>query len=57
MLPNFKGNGLDPIKYNIIVATLALGSQLMQRLARMWAKREAHESHFMLPGMQKSVRE
>jgi hypothetical protein len=25
--------------------------------ARVWAKREAHESHLMLPGVQKSVRE
>ncbi len=39
------------------VATLTLGSQPRQRLVRLWAKREAWESHFMLPGMQNSVRE
>ncbi len=39
------------------VATLALGSQPKQGLARMWAKREAWESHFMFPRVQKSVRE
>jgi hypothetical protein len=40
-----------------IVATLALGSQPRQRLARVQAKREVWESHFMLMGVQKSVRE
>jgi hypothetical protein len=39
------------------VTTLALGSQPRQGLARLWAKKEARESHFMLPGVQKSVRE
>ncbi len=39
------------------VATLGLGSQPKQGLARMRAKREARESHFMLPGVQKSVKE
>jgi hypothetical protein len=39
------------------VATLALGSQPRQRLATVWAKSEAWESHSMLPGMWESVRE
>jgi hypothetical protein len=39
------------------VVTLALGSQPKQRLAKVWAKYEAHESHFMLPKVQESVRE
>jgi hypothetical protein len=39
------------------VATLALGSRPRPRLARVQAKREARESHLMLPGVQKSVRE
>jgi hypothetical protein len=37
--------------YIIIVATLALGSWLKQGLANVWAKSEAHESHFMLVKM------
>jgi hypothetical protein len=36
------------------VATLALGSQPRQRLAKVRAKREAQESHFMLSGVQNS---
>jgi len=40
-----------------IVATLALGLQPRQGLAKAWVKREAHDSHFMLSGVQKSVRE
>ncbi len=40
-----------------LVATLALGSRPRQGLARVRAKREAPESHFMFPGAQKSVRE
>jgi len=39
------------------IATLALGSRPKSGLARVWAKREAQESHFMVPGVQKSVRE
>jgi hypothetical protein len=35
----------------MVVITLALGSQSRQGLARVCAKREAQESHFMLPGM------
>jgi len=41
----------------IIVVTLTLGSQPRQGLAKVWAKKEAQESHFMLPGVQESVRE
>jgi len=41
----------------IIIATLALGSQPRQGLVKVRAKREARESHFMLPGVQESVRE
>jgi hypothetical protein len=33
------------------VATLALGSRLMQGLAKVQAKNEAQESHFMLLGV------
>jgi hypothetical protein len=40
-----------------LVTTLALGLRPKQRLTRLWAKREAQESHFMLSGVQKSVRE
>ncbi len=39
------------------VMALALGSRPMQGLARMRAKREDQESHLMLPGVQKNVRE
>jgi hypothetical protein len=50
------------MRYNIFryykfVVVLTLGSQPKQGLTRMRAKREARESHLMLPGMQKSVRE
>jgi hypothetical protein len=34
-----------------------LGSQPKQGLAKVWAKSETWESHFMFPGMQESVRE
>jgi len=40
-----------------IVATLALGSRPRQGLARLRAKKEAWGSHFMLPGVQKNVKE
>jgi hypothetical protein len=43
--------------FSLHVATLALGSQPRQGLARLRAKREARGSHFMLPRVQKSVRE
>jgi hypothetical protein len=36
---------------NFGVTTLALGSQLKQRLAKVQNKNEAWESHFMLPGV------
>jgi hypothetical protein len=39
------------------VVILALGLQPRQGLTRLRAKREAQESHLMLSGMQKSVRE
>jgi hypothetical protein len=45
------------ISFTNIIATLALGSRPRQGLPRVHAKREAWESHFMLPGVQKSVRE
>ncbi len=41
----------------IYVVTLVLGSRPRQRFARLQAKREAWESHHMLLGMQKNVRE
>jgi hypothetical protein len=34
---------------NFIVTTLALGSRPKQGFAKVWAKSEARESHFMLP--------
>jgi hypothetical protein len=45
---------MEYIKY---FATLALGSQPRQGFVKVWAKYEARESHFMLLGMQESVRE
>jgi hypothetical protein len=39
------------------VTTLALGLRSKQGLAKVWAKCESRESHFMLLGMQESVRE
>jgi hypothetical protein len=39
------------------VATLALGLQPRQGLVKVWAKYEVRESHFMLLGVQESVRE
>ncbi len=41
----------------IIVATLTLGLWPRQGLTKLWAKSEAQESHFMLPGVWESVRE
>jgi hypothetical protein len=37
-------------KKKLFVATLALGSRPRQGLAKVQAKNEARESHFMLPG-------
>jgi hypothetical protein len=34
-----------------------LGLQPRQRLAKVWAKNQAWESHFMFPGVWESVRE
>jgi hypothetical protein len=39
------------------VATLALGSRQMQGLEKVRAKREARESHLILPGVWESVTE
>jgi hypothetical protein len=39
------------------IVTLAFDSRPRQGLVRLWAKREARESHLMLPGVQKSVKE
>jgi len=33
------------------VATLTLGSQPYQGLAKVWVESEAQESHFIFPGM------
>jgi hypothetical protein len=41
-------SSLTHLSLNNCVVTLALGSRLRQGLARMRAKREARESHFML---------
>jgi len=46
-----------PMEWNVIVATLTLGLRPRQGLAKVQAKYEAWESHFMLPGVQESVRE
>jgi hypothetical protein len=43
--------------YKMIVATLALGSQPKQGVARLRAKRKTRESHHMLPGVPKNVKE
>jgi hypothetical protein len=40
-----------------LIATLTLGSQPRQGLAKVHAKKEARESHFMLPGVLESVKE
>jgi hypothetical protein len=47
---------LELIFFNVLVwtqyvATLILGSQPKQGLAKVWAKREVQESHLMLPKM------
>jgi len=44
-------------KQIFIVATLTLGSWPKQGLAKVWAKSEAWELHFMLLGVCESVRE
>jgi hypothetical protein len=45
------------IKKTYFVTTLILGSRPQQELAKVWAKNEAQESHFMLLGMWEIVRE
>jgi hypothetical protein len=42
---------------SLCVTTLALGPRPKQGFARLWAKKEAWESHLVLPGVQKNVRE
>ncbi len=49
---NIEGNGIVHI-----ITTLALGSQPKRGLAKVQAKNEAQESHFMIPGMWENVRE
>jgi hypothetical protein len=44
-------------KTTLFVATLALGSWPKQGLARVQAKKEAQESHIMLPWVYENVRE
>jgi len=46
-----------PLLKLMCVATLALGLRLRQGLAKVQAKYEARESHFMLPGVQENARE
>jgi hypothetical protein len=41
----------------INIATLTLGLQPKQMLAKVWGKKEARESHFMFIGVQENVRE
>jgi hypothetical protein len=39
------------------IVTLTLGWQPKEGLAKVWAKREARESHFMFPRVYESVKE
>jgi hypothetical protein len=57
--PTKPGTNRNNIKFKVaqVVATLALGSQPKQGLAKARAKNEAWDSHFMLPGVWESVRE
>ncbi len=48
-------NNLKDIIHNVV--TLALGSRPMRRLARVWAKSKARESHLMLARVYENVRE
>ncbi len=50
-------NGIPTCENKIIIATLALGSRPRQGLAKVRAKCEGRESHFMLSGVWESVRE
>jgi hypothetical protein len=45
------------VEIRVILETLTLGLRTKQGLARLRAKREAHESYLMLLGVQKSVKE
>jgi len=49
---NIEGNDIVHI-----IATLTLGSQPRRRLAKVQAKSEAQESHFMILGVWENVRE
>jgi hypothetical protein len=49
VFPNGTNNVTEAPHISAIVATLALGSRPRQGLARLWAKREAWESHLMFP--------
>jgi len=40
-----------------LIVTPTLGSRPRQGLAKARVKKEARESHFMLPGVQESVKE
>ncbi len=59
----FKSNRLNKVHVISLqqqvgcVATLILGLRPRQRLAKVWAKSEFQESHFMLLGMWESVKE
>ncbi len=53
MKTKYATNGLMNLTFD--VTTLALGSRLKQGLARVWAKREAQESHLMLSGVYGSL--
>ncbi len=44
-------------EFALIVAALTLDSQPRPGLTKVWAKKEARESHLMLRIVQKSVRE
>ncbi len=48
---------MDLLVSTLGVITLALGSQPRQGLVRLWAKKEAQESHFALPKVQKNMRQ
>jgi len=52
-----KSQNVSMYPHIIHVVTLALGLWPRQELVKVWAKSKARESHFMLPGVWKSVRE
>ncbi len=51
------GENLNHVLLIPNVTTLALGSRPRQGFAKVWAKKEAQESHLMLPKMYESLRE